>query len=70
MIKAIEKLRRKEPFVPFRIITTSGEHYDVVNPNLIAIGQSELFYYYPRSEQFAFIKLNQIVSLESIKNAA
>ena len=33
---------RKEPFVPFRIVTSSGESYEVHHPELILIGQGEV----------------------------
>ena len=47
----LEEFLRKERFVPFRIILTSGTHYDVLSPLMLAIGKSELAYYFPRSDR-------------------
>jgi len=33
---------RAQPFVPFRIVTSSGRTYDVLHPDLILVGQREL----------------------------
>jgi hypothetical protein len=30
---------KKQPFVPLRIIESSGEHYDIYHPDLIMVGQ-------------------------------
>jgi hypothetical protein len=36
-IQHIQRLREKEPFQPFRIITADGSHYDVLHPENLAI---------------------------------
>lgn len=33
---------RERPFRPLRIVTSSGETYDVLHPDLIMIGQHEI----------------------------
>lgn len=33
---------RAQPFVPFRIVTSSGRTYDVAHPDLILVGVREL----------------------------
>jgi hypothetical protein len=38
----IEARVRQQPFVPFRIVTSSGESYDVVDPKLVMIGMREM----------------------------
>jgi hypothetical protein len=32
----------EEPFVPFRIVTSSGENYEVHHPELIMVGKRDL----------------------------
>jgi hypothetical protein len=59
----IEHLNR-EPFVPFRITLTSGEAYDVSNPNLVAMGETLMHVFFPRSNRYATLRLNQIASIE------
>jgi hypothetical protein len=60
----LKELLAKEPFVPFRIILTSGSAYDVASPYQIAMGASQLSYYYPRSDKWAVLRSNQIASFE------
>jgi hypothetical protein len=63
--KITERLDR-DPFRPFQIVLTNGDRYDVVNPHLVALMQSEVFYAYPRSNKFAFLRLNQIAAVETL----
>lgn len=70
MLEKIREMLDSDPFRPFRIIMTSGDRYEVSNPHLLAIGQTEIFYCYPQSDQVAFIRINQIVCVQSIAAAA
>ena len=70
MIQIIRDMLHRDPFQPFRIITTSGDRYDITNPDLVAIGESVLFYCFPRSDRFIHIRHNQIVSVEAAQHAA
>ena len=36
--KDIKQRIKKQPFVPLRIVTSSGECYDVTHPDLILVG--------------------------------
>ncbi len=33
---------RQQPFVPFRIVTSSGQMFDIFHPDLVLIGRREL----------------------------
>jgi hypothetical protein len=70
MINDIRELLHREPFTPFRITLTSGQGFDVTNPDLMATGQTQLTLYYPRSDRWAILRLNQIASIEMIAAAA
>ena len=70
MLDTIREMLDAEPFRPFRIIITSGDRYEVQNPHLVAIGRTELLYFFPRSDRWASIRLNQIVSAETVQSAA
>lgn len=59
----------REPFVPFRIVLTSGQGFDVTNPNLVAVGETILHVMYPRSDRYAILRQNQIASLEILETA-
>jgi hypothetical protein len=57
------------PFHPFRIITTSGDRYEVTDANSVALAPSYLFYAFPHSDRSAHIRLNQMVALETMERA-
>ena len=40
--KDIKRRIKKQPFVPLRIVTSSGETYDVVHPDLIMVGSRDI----------------------------
>ena len=52
------ELLNHDPFVPFKIVLTSGEGYDVANPNLVAVGESLMHVFFPRSDRYATLRLN------------
>ena len=39
----IRELLDREPFVPFRLVLSSGRHYDVVDPQMTVLLKSEIF---------------------------
>jgi hypothetical protein len=59
----------REPFVPFRIVLTSGQGFDITNPNLVAVGETIMHVMYPRSDRYAILRQNQIASLELLETA-
>lgn len=66
MIQQIREHLERDPFRPFRIVVTSGDRYDVLDPHAVAIAQTYLFYAFPRSDRSAHIRLNQLVAMESL----
>ena len=70
MLDDLKELLRVEPFVPFRIVLTSGTTYDVTSPYQIAIGQTQLDYYFPKSDRKAIVRQNQIAAYETLERAA
>ncbi len=70
MLESLRELLHKSPFQSFKIVTSSGDKYEVEDPDLVAIGQSQINYFYPRSDRWVFIRLNQITALESPQHAA
>ena len=60
MLDDIRELLDRDPFVPFRIVLTSGQTYEVSDPHLVALGQSQLNLYPPKSDRWSTIRLNQI----------
>jgi len=60
----ILSLLGNEPFVPFRIVTTSGREYEVSNPSLVAMGQSLMHVFLPKSDRYSTLRLTEIFSTE------
>ena len=67
MDEKLKQLLDREPFVPFRIVVTSGGAYDVTSPYQVAIGRTQLDYFYPRSDRSAMVRMNQIVACETLE---
>ncbi len=70
MLDLIRDMLDREPFHPFRVVLTSGDRYDVGSPHMRTIGETMIFYAYPRSDRFAYLRLNQIAAVEAIEAAA
>jgi len=67
----IEALVRKRPFVPFRILLSTGETYDVHHPELVMVGKRSALIGItsdptPRYDRFATISLLHVVRLEPL----
>jgi hypothetical protein len=63
-LDTIRGLKHRDPFSPFTIIMTSGDRYLIEDPDAMAIGGSQLFYYLPRTSKFLHLRLNQIAAVE------
>ena len=70
MLKQLNELLKNDPFVPFQIVMTNGHRYDVNDPSLVVVMESQVFVAEPRGDGFKFLRFNQIASLESIERAA
>lgn len=66
MRESIIELRDAEPFVPFRITLTRGESFDILAPGLLAEGNSQFVYCFPKSDRFAILRLNQVASVATL----
>lgn len=69
MLETLRELLEREPFQVFRIVLTSGDRYEVSDPHLVAIGETQIFYCYPKSDRFSFIRLNQIAAIDMAQAA-
>lgn len=71
MSATVENIREfldREPFVPFRLVITSGKTYDVLSPNSAALLKSEVFVVFPDGERWAHVPFLHIASIESIRS--
>ena len=67
MYESIVEMLEKDPFLPFRIVLTSGEGFEIPNPNLVALGRTQLTIYQPRSDRWSMLRLNQVASLAGLE---
>ena len=64
----IRDLLKREPFEPFRVRLTSGDHYDIRDPLSAALMKSRLFIALPRSERWVIVPFLHIAALETLHN--
>lgn len=69
MLEDIRDLLDAHPFQPFKIVTAGGQKYRVTNPHNVALMESRIFYAFPKTSKWAFIRLNQITAIESDRAA-
>ena len=70
IVDTLREFLRADPFTPFQITATNGRHYDVRDPQSVAINRSQVFYCFPKSERVAHIRIQELVSLESLQSAS
>jgi len=64
----IQELLNRVPFLPFRLVMTSGKTYEVVSPNSAALLKSEVFVVFPDGERWAHVPFLHIASIETLAN--
>jgi hypothetical protein len=64
MLDELKELLGTDPFIPFKIVLTTGGSYEVSTPFQVALGASQLNYYYPKSDRWAVLRQNQIAAFE------
>jgi hypothetical protein len=64
ILDAIRELKGRDPFMPFRIVMTSGDKYDIEHGGNLVEMKTEFFYAFPRSDRFVLMRMNQIAAVE------
>jgi len=64
-VDTIRDLKNREPFTPFVVVMSSGDRYLVEDPDALAIGTQQLFYY-PRSGIGIHMRASQIAAVEEL----
>ncbi len=67
IITSIAELKEQHPFVPFRIVVTSGKEYLIDTPGNLVEMRTEYFYAYRGGDSFVLIRKNQIVAVERLE---
>lgn len=64
----IQEMLDRDPFEPFRIVTSAGESFAIRDPHTVALMKSEVFITHPRSDRRTFIPLLYVVTVETLGN--
>jgi len=67
-VNNVRELLEREPFLPFRLVMTSGKAYEVISPNNAMLLKSEVFVVFPDGERWAHVPFLHIASIETITN--
>jgi hypothetical protein len=70
LLQTVRDLRRRDPFIPFRVVMSSGEDYVIENSELLAIGESQLVYCFPHSDRVVYLRMNQIAAVDDLGSRA
>ena len=66
-VDSIREMKRRKPFVPFRIIAVSGERYTVEDWFQFAVDKGRIMYVYPASDRFVQLREEQIAGIELVE---
>jgi hypothetical protein len=64
MLESIRELLDRDPFIPFRIVLSSGKEYEIIDPHLVALGQTLINVFAPKSDKWSELRLSQISSID------
>lgn len=65
-MRTIRDLMAREPFQPFRIVTSSGKAYVVKNPDLVVLMKSQAFIAEPDSDHSNYVSYLHISAVETM----
>jgi hypothetical protein len=65
----IRELLRRDPFEPFRIKLTSGDGYDIRDPDSVALGKNRVFVAFTDKYGWTAFPYLHIAALESLQEA-
>jgi hypothetical protein len=68
-LDTILHLKKRDPFIAFRLVVTSGDRYLIENPDALAIARTQL-HYYPRNGLGIHLRINQISAVEELGESA
>ena len=66
--ETIREFLDREPFEPFRVVTSSGVAYIVRSPHNVALLRSEVFIAAPNSDRRTFVPLLHVAAVETLSN--
>jgi hypothetical protein len=64
----IREMLDRDPFEPFRLVTSSGESYKVTDPHSVALMRSEVLIAQPNSDRRTFVQYLHVAAVETLAN--
>jgi hypothetical protein len=64
----IRELLDREPFRPFRILTSAGESFTIGDPHSVAMMKSQVFIAHPGSDRSTYVPLLHIAAVDTLVN--
>ena len=64
----LQELLNREPFEAFRIHVSSGDMYEVKDPQSVVVMRSRLFIAFPGGDRWTFVPFLHISAVESLGN--
>jgi len=61
----LRDLLTRDPFQPFRVRLTSGDHFDIRDPEMTVMMKSRLFIAVPNSDKSIYVPYLHIAALET-----
>lgn len=65
-LSSLDELLRREPFQPFRLKFSNGEHVDIRNPALVVPMKREIFVADANRDRFHLFSMLHIVGAETL----
>ena len=65
----IREWLRRQPFEPFELRLSNGEHYQIRHPELLAIGKNRLAIVDPNTDRVVHVALVHVNSIEALQTA-
>ncbi len=65
----VRELLNRDPFEPFRFQLTSGDTYEIRDPNSVALGTRRVFIAVPATDRFVFFPYLHIAAIETLGNS-
>jgi hypothetical protein len=63
---SIRELLHRTPFVPFRLVASSGSTYDITNPELVVVMNREVFIAHGDLDRHSRVPLLHIAAIDTL----
>jgi hypothetical protein len=64
--ESVRELLRRAPFVPFRVVLSNGNKFEVVHPEFVVLTKNGMVITYPDSDRISICSLLQIAGIETV----